>query len=846
LASVDITGLNRFIETNPKTRHEFFAGGARIYLASILDTEGIKVAPILSKMKPAYPFEDSANENNRWAFLLAHLDSDDALGALHDEHKAGYAWGAEALALANQLQPARVEALLKLRKDTALLETLKTTDPLGPPPLTQANADADGIPSVYRPAVAKRAPERSPRIATGFESDWSDEEREVALGRGGSPLLWNDEPLSKKNMSEWVEHCERWAIPSAVASFSVGTRKFDERLAALGYSFSSYDANWGLALSMLVAGEGAVGLLAAMLAESLDGTVAWAMPFAYPTIAPPILSGFTGKKHKTECRAWILRHPRCAWACAVDMALTGGKKKLSKEEVAEKTAGERALRYLASQGHREAILKDARSIGEEDAVRELLDVDPLMLPKAKVPKLPTFASPSALPSLERINGETLSPAEVEALLVRLAASNVDEVHPAVNAAQNNLTSKSKCEFAWAVFEAWMADGADSKQGWAMQALGFFGDDDTARRLCALAKDWPGQNASARAQAALDALLSIGTDAALVNMNLLAEKSKYPAFKAAAAERIGLIAQKRGMTRDELQDRLVLTLSLEDGGSKLDYGPRHFVVSFDEQLRPVLHDENGVKLKSLPKPAKTDDANLAKAVKARLSGLTKDAKASASVHLARLERAMKEQRAIDLAVFEDHFVAHPWMSHLTKRLVWAALNAAGEDTGTFRVTDEGTYANEMDEEISLKETRTVLLAHPLYLPTTTAWSSVFADYEIVQPFDQLSCTTFLPTKDEAKTNTLQRLAGTEVPYGALRGLTKVGWRPWADSWINTYSRDLPGKASIQLNFEPGYSPSGDEYEDQVIESVNLHGFKSYGEVDPIAFSELVRDLTMAAS
>jgi len=443
-----------------------------------------------------------------------------------------------------------------------------------------------------------------------------------------------------------------------------------------------------------------------------------------------------------------------------------------------------------------------------------------------------------------MKGGTLTKDEVEALLVRLAVSNVDEVHPAVSDAQSTLTPKSRTAFAWALFEAWLKDGADSKQGWAMQALGFWGDDDTARRLCALAKDWPGQNASARAQAALDALLSIGSDVALVNMNLLAEKSKYPAFKAAAAERIGLIAQKRGMTRDELQDRLVPTLSLDEDGAKLDFGARHFVVSFDEQLRPVLHDENGTKLKSLPKPAKTDDADLAKAAKARLSGLTKDAKASASVHLARLERAMKEQRAIDIAVFEDHFVAHPWMSHLTKRLVWAALNAAGKDTGTFRVTDEGTYANEMDEEISLKETHTVLLAHPLYLPTTAIWSTVFADYEIIQPFDQLSRTTFLPSKEEAKTNALPRFVGKKVPYGTLRGLTKLGWQPWADSWINTYSKDLPGKAGVQLNFEPGYSPAGEEYEDQIIESVELNGFKNFGELEPIAFSEIIRDLTEA--
>jgi len=56
--------------------------------------------------------------------------------------------------------------------------------------------------------------------------------------------------------------------------------------------------------------------------------------------------------------------------------------------------------------------------------------------------------------------------------------------------------------------------------------------------------------------------------------------------------------------------------------------------------------------------------------------------------------------------------------------------------------------------------------------------------------------------------------------------------------------LPGKAGVQLNFEPGYSPAGEEYEDQIIESVELNGFKNFGELEPIAFSEIIRDLTEA--
>ncbi|MFK8001546.1 MAG: WGR domain-containing protein, partial [Polyangiales bacterium] len=320
LASVDIAGLERFLETNPKVRHEFFTGGARIYLASILDSEGVAAASILANMKPAKPFEDSARENNRWAFLLAHLDSDEALGALHDEHKAGYAWGAEGLSLAMQFQPARVESLLKGRADTDLLAALPDTKPLGPPSLEQRDADEDGNPGVYEPATPKRAPERKALIEIPFTCEWTPEEEEEALSHN-QPLTWNGEPLSPETMGEWVEHCERWSIPSAIASFALRTREYDTRLAALGYAFSEYEVRWGGGIAMLMAGEGARGLLAAMVEESLEGSLRWAQPFGDHRIAPPILVGFIGKKYKADCRAWILRHPRCAWAAAITMAL---------------------------------------------------------------------------------------------------------------------------------------------------------------------------------------------------------------------------------------------------------------------------------------------------------------------------------------------------------------------------------------------------------------------------------------------------------------------------------------------------------------------------------------------
>src|SRR5439155_20595922 len=134
------------------------------------------------------------------------------------------------------------------------------------------------------------------------------------------------------------------------------------------------------------------------------------------------------------------------------------------------------------------------------------------------PVLPKYAVAAKLPKLGKADGSKAPSKDVEQLLVQLAFSNADEIHPGVLAAKRTYTPESRAAFGWALFEAWLKANADPKQGWCMQTVGFFGDDESARKLAAAAKDWPGQGNSVRAQAALDALLNIGTDAALVNIN----------------------------------------------------------------------------------------------------------------------------------------------------------------------------------------------------------------------------------------------------------------------------------------------------------------------------------------
>ncbi|MBN9164162.1 MAG: DUF4132 domain-containing protein, partial [Myxococcales bacterium] len=122
-----------------------------------------------------------------------------------------------------------------------------------------------------------------------------------------------------------------------------------------------------------------------------------------------------------------------------------------------------------------------------------------------------------------------------------------------------------------------------------------------------------------------------------------------------------------------------------------------------------------------------------------------------------------------------------------------------------------------------------------------WGQVLADYEIVQPFDQLARRTF-PLSDETG-------AGVTLEAGYVRGLRERGWAADGDSWVNVLTKSIAGGDQapggvVVVGFEPGYSVSDGVSKPQEIVSVSLQlGKENAGlsKLGPIAYSELRREL-----
>jgi hypothetical protein len=331
--------------------------------------------------------------------------------------------------------------------------------------------------------------------------------------------------------------------------------------------------------------------------------------------------------------------------------------------------------------------------------------------------------------------------------------------------------------------------------------------------------------------------------------------KFKGLQEKARQRIEQVADQRGLSREQLADRVAPTLDLDPDGSRvLSFAARSFRVGFDEDLTPFVIDEAGKRTAGLPKPRASDDAEAAKAAAQIWKALKKDAKTVASSQIQRLERAMCLQRRWTGRELSTLFVRHPLVFHLVRRLVWATYDGP-RVARLFRVAEDRTLADVEDAAFVLAEDASVGLPHRLELSDDDlrVWGDILASYEILQPFPQLARDVYAPTDAERDARSLERMRGLEVTTRKLLGLTARGWRmgpPHAAGWIGEMTKALPGDLYAHLSLEAGLlagamaeSPTtqhlgdvvvtaGDEWSDRLV---------ALGELPPLVFSELVRDL-----
>lgn len=476
---------------------------------------------------------------------------------------------------------------------------------------------------------------------------------------------------------------------------------------------------------------------------------------------------------------------------------------------------------------------------------------------ADSPDKRAWVTPADLPPLTA-GGRPLDQAQAAALLAALRAGKPTGLLERMRAQAD---PPSLAAFVRALYERWEQDGQPYAQIWALRALAW-GDDAAALRLAALLEQRRLTDQTF-VSAGLEVLAGMGHPAALRELQRLAQTPKLKGLSHSAAQALEQVAARRGLTRTQLEDRIIPDLGFDQCGRRaLRCGAQSLQVILDDELRPLLRDPHGQLHTAVPPPASDAELAQTRLAIAEWRALKPELAEQARRQTQRLERAMVNGARWAQPDFEALFARHPLMTNLAQRLVWQVC----QRPLTFRVCEDLSYADQHDRPVQLRPDDQIGLAHPLLLSPAErqTWGELLADYAIFQPFPQISREVFTLEARELDSSELGRFGSQEFdPRALLFDLERGGWmRERLD--FGTLTGQIKHFEGFQITARIGYAPGIAVRElDQAPPQRLRRCFFTAGlcaptenmlgrvalplaQVAPLVLSEVIRDLSIASA
>ncbi len=307
------------------------------------------------------------------------------------------------------------------------------------------------------------------------------------------------------------------------------------------------------------------------------------------------------------------------------------------------------------------------------------------------------------------------------------------------------------------------------------------------------KQWYG-NRAAQCRSLLQMLAWVEHKTATQLLLAVGSRFRTKGIQEEASMQVEAMAERKGWTLSELADRTIPSAGLdEDGVLLLDFGPRQFKATLNDDLEFVLHDGEGKALKALPEPRQDDDETKSGEAKKAFSAAKKELKTVLSMQRERLYEAMCTQRAWPAEDWHTYLNRHPIARHLCQRLVWSATRP-DKSILLFRPLPDGTLTDIDDAPVTLQPEDIVRLAHECHVTTaqSLAWRGHLKDYDVEPLFEQFGRPAF--ALNEQHEEELADFQGHVLEAFKLRGrINKLGYnrgQTQDGGWFYDYRKRFP--------------------------------------------------------
>ena len=304
-----------------------------------------------------------------------------------------------------------------------------------------------------------------------------------------------------------------------------------------------------------------------------------------------------------------------------------------------------------------------------------------------------------------------------------------------------------------IFDAWVAESLGTvteTTPWSGSREVLSNGASEAKGLLALARAVPSGHAAAKTRwylkthgaqtsqtSALLELLAAKADPPSLQVVLAAaNRLKQKGVQKLAGELVARIAEDNDWTLDQLADRSVPTLGLDEAGRlELPCGEdaKTYVARLNEALELVLFNPDGRPIKALP--TGEDEATVDS--KATFADAKKTLTQVVSIQRERLFDAMCSGRVWPVAEWLGDIHGHPVLRKASEQLVWLGLDADGAILSAFRPTPEGDFIGADDAAIDPAAFAGIGLAHAMLVgpAADAAWLAHLKDHDVTPLFAQ---------------------------------------------------------------------------------------------------------------
>lgn len=348
------------------------------------------------------------------------------------------------------------------------------------------------------------------------------------------------------------------------------------------------------------------------------------------------------------------------------------------------------------------------------------------------------------------------------------------------------------------------------------------------------------------------MLMPDNQAAIAQLVRLRGKIKYPSVRKLIYKRLLEVAQKKGLTVEQLEDESLPTFEFDLTGQRSEVFGDYIATLTLNGAKADLSwtDKAGKPRKTVPSSVKAnykselkDFKQLAKDISGVLAGQAKA-----------LDQSYVTDRCWSFDAWSQQYLEHPLRAQITRSLIWEATE--GDKKTAVLPTNKGLETISGKGLKPSKEAE-IRLWHPLNGTTEQilAWREKIEALELVQPFKQAHREVYVVTDAERGTNIYSnRFAAHIIRQHQFKALCAArGWEYtlqglW-DSW-NIPTRKIEAHG-INVQFAVNMIEDAEQTASGIplyLNTDQVRFFQNHGEmlmenIPPIIFSEAMRDVDL---